>query len=97
MEGEVIIGNHAHIAPYSVISGMGGLKIGNNVAIGSKTSIYTYTRITRTPHVLYSGGMVIEDEVIIGTNSTLIGVSFLKKGSIIQPNSVRSDIFPKKD
>lgn len=96
-EGEIIIGNHAHIAPYSVISGMGGLKIGDNVSIGSKSSIYTYTRITRKPHVLYSGGMVIEDEVVIGTNSTLIGVSLLEKGSIIKPNSVRSDIFPKKD
>lgn len=96
MEGEIIIGNNVHLAPYCNISGMGGLKIGNNTQIGSMTSIYTYTRLSSRPSVHYSNGMIIEDDVVIGTKCTLIGVPFIKAGSVLKPNTYSSHVFGEK-
>ncbi|MBZ0167627.1 MAG: hypothetical protein K8I00_12545, partial [Candidatus Omnitrophica bacterium] len=95
-EGEIVIGSHVHLAPYCNISGMGGLKIGNNTQIGSMTSIYTYTRLSNKPSVHYCDGMVIGEDVVIGTKCTLIGVSYVKPGSVLKPNTYLSDVFGSK-
>lgn len=96
LEGEVILGKNVHLAPYCNVSGMGGLKIGDNVSVGSMSSIYTYTRISSRPSVHYCNGMVIEDDVVIGTKCTLIGVPHIKAGSVVQPNTYLSEVFGKK-
>lgn len=95
-EGEIILSNDIHIAPYCTISGMGGLTIGNNTGIGSKVSIYTYTQVSLTPNILYANGLVIGENVVIGVHSALLGVSRIDSGEIIKPNSFLSGTFLDK-
>lgn len=96
LEGEIILGKNVHLAPYCNISGMGGLKIGDNSSVGSMTSIYTYTRLSRRPSVHYCNGMIIEEDVVIGTKCTLIGVDHIKAGSVLKPNTYSSNVFGEK-
>lgn len=42
-EGELIIGKNVHIAPYVLISGMGGTFIGNNLTIASGSKVYSFS------------------------------------------------------
>ncbi len=42
-EGELIISNNTHIAPYVLISGMGGVYIGINLGIASGSKIYSFS------------------------------------------------------
>jgi len=42
-EGEVYIGKNTHIAPNCVLSGIGGLYIGNNCGIASNSSVYSFS------------------------------------------------------
>ena len=42
-EGEVHIGRNCHIAPHSLLSGHGGLWIGDNVGVASGARIYSYS------------------------------------------------------
>ena len=41
--GGVYIGNNTHIAPNCVLSGIGGLSIGQNCTIASNTEVYSYS------------------------------------------------------
>lgn len=42
-EGELIIGHNTHIAPYALISGMGGTYIGSNLTIASGSKVYSFS------------------------------------------------------
>lgn len=42
-EGELHIGSNTHIAPYVLISGMGGTYIGNNLGIASGSKVYSFS------------------------------------------------------
>ncbi|MDY6987195.1 MAG: hypothetical protein SWQ30_03985 [Thermodesulfobacteriota bacterium] len=90
VEGEIVLGNDIHIAPYSTISGMGGLRIGNNSKIASHAAIYTYTYVSLKPSILYADGMEIGEFVIIGTHSTIIGISKIDSEEIIRPHTFLS-------
>ena len=46
--GELIIGNNCHIAPMCLLSGIGGLWIGNNVTVSSSTKIYSHSHHYRS-------------------------------------------------
>ncbi|RTE51719.1 hypothetical protein EHW67_16030 [Arenibacter aquaticus] len=39
--GDLILGDNVHIAPFSLVQAHGGVKIGNNVTIGSGSKIYS--------------------------------------------------------
>jgi acetyltransferase-like isoleucine patch superfamily enzyme len=41
--GEVHIGRRTHVAPYCVLSGIGGISIGANCGIASHSAIYSYS------------------------------------------------------
>jgi acetyltransferase-like isoleucine patch superfamily enzyme len=41
--GELHIGKRCHIAPYTLISGMGGVSIGNNVGVAGGSQIYSFS------------------------------------------------------
>lgn len=43
LPGEVAIGAHSHIAPYCVISGIGGVQIGACCGIASHAAVYSYS------------------------------------------------------
>ena len=42
--GEVYLGKRTHVAPNCVLSGMGGLYIGNNSGVGANSMIYSYSQ-----------------------------------------------------
>ncbi len=93
-KGYVKIGNNSHVAPFSVINGEGGVKIGNKVGIGSGVKIYsisfngddTSRDIIDTPVKLKE--VIIEDNVMIGANSVLIPGVKIGHGSIIGAGAV---------
>jgi acetyltransferase-like isoleucine patch superfamily enzyme len=41
--GDVRIGKRTHIAPYCVLSGIGGISIGDNCGVASHSAIYSYS------------------------------------------------------
>ena len=41
--GEITIGENNHIAPYCLISGHGGVKIGNNLTLASGSKLYSFS------------------------------------------------------
>jgi acetyltransferase-like isoleucine patch superfamily enzyme len=91
-EGCISLGNKIHVAPYAVLSGMGGLRVGDNSGIGSKVSIYSYTHISLKPVVLYLNSIDIGNNVVVGTNSSLVCVPRVEDGTIIKPNSFLSGV-----
>jgi acetyltransferase-like isoleucine patch superfamily enzyme len=92
-EGCIDIGSNTHVAPYAVLSGMGGLRIGDNCGIGSKASIYSYTHVCFNPPILYMNSMHIGNNVGVGTNATLICVPRVEHGEMIKPNPLVSAVF----
>lgn len=96
-EGILRIGDESHISYYSNLSGMGGLRIGNNCGVGAKNSIYSYTHVSHDPMLLYVKPMTIGNGCTIGTNSSLICVGDVTDGTVIRPNSFVSDVLAQKE
>lgn len=99
-EGELIIGHNTHIAPYVLISGMGGTYIGSNLTIASGSKIYSLSHHYRNladPYDNYNykfSSMAPEEEqalisapVVIGDNSALGLNSVVLPGVTIGRNS----------
>jgi len=92
--GSVTIGNDCSVNPYCVLYGHGGLKIGNFVRIAAHTVIIPANHgfedrnipISRQPMKLK--GIVIEDDVWIGTGVSILDGVKIAKGSVIGAGSV---------
>jgi acetyltransferase-like isoleucine patch superfamily enzyme len=41
--GEVRIGDHTHVAPYCVLSGIGGIDIGSHCGVASHSAVYSFS------------------------------------------------------
>ena len=48
VRGSIEIGRRCHVGPYSVLSGLGGLKIGDDVTLSAGSKIYTLTHHYRS-------------------------------------------------
>ena len=94
-EGHLYIGKNVHVLAYATLSGIGGLRIGNNTHIGAKASVYSYTQVTLEPNVLYVASINIGDNVVIGTNASVICVGEIADGSVISPNSFLSGVLSR--
>jgi acetyltransferase-like isoleucine patch superfamily enzyme len=94
-EGCIDLASNIHVAPYAVLSGMGGLKIGDNCGIGSKASIYSFTHVSVNPPILYMNSIHIGNNVGVGTNATLICVPHVEDGQMIKPNSLLSGVLAR--
>ena len=94
-EGHLYIGKNVHINDYATLSGIGGLRIGNNTHVGAKASVYSYTQITLEPNVLYVASITIGDNVVIGTNASVICVGEITDGSVMSPNSFLSGVLSR--
>lgn len=92
--GSIKIGDNTYIHPYSVLYGHGGLIIGNNVLIAAHTTIipanHDFERID-VP-ICNQGekrqGIVIEDDVWIGSGVKILDGVVIRKGSIVGAGSV---------
>lgn len=92
--GKIEIGDNCYINPYCILYGHGGLKIGNNVLIAAHCTIipanHIYERIdipiTFQPET--RKGIVIENDVWIGTGVKILDGVTIAQGSIIGAGSI---------
>jgi acetyltransferase-like isoleucine patch superfamily enzyme len=88
------IGNDVTLNEWVYLSGFGGLHIGNHVRIGHRTSIITsdhrYDDMSVPIHQqgLIFGEVVIEDDVWIGCNATILKGVRIGRGAIIAAGAV---------
>lgn len=92
--GKIIIGDDCSINPYCVIYGHGGLNIGNGVRIATHTVIIpaNHNFSAKDSPIYMQGltakGIVIEDNVWIGANSTILDNVIIQHGAVIGAGSV---------
>jgi acetyltransferase-like isoleucine patch superfamily enzyme len=92
---DIEIGENCYLNSGTVLYSGNGIKIGDNVLIGPNCNIvptnHEYSdknTIIRLQRFLPSkGGIVIEDDVWLGANVTILDGAYIKKGSIIGANS----------
>ncbi|WP_320200592.1 acyltransferase [Agrobacterium sp. rho-13.3] len=88
--GKITIGNDFSLNPYSVLYGQGGLVIGNDVRIAAGCVIIPYNHIfaDRNKPIrlqkLSKLGIVIEDDVWIGANVTVLDGSHISKDALLR-------------
>lgn len=92
--GFVKIGKRDKIASNAHILGLGGITIGDDVLIGDNTLIVAYSHVfsdTSVP-IINQGfsvkGIVIKDDVWIGSGARILDGVTINKGSIIGANAV---------
>jgi acetyltransferase-like isoleucine patch superfamily enzyme len=94
--GYIELGDDCSLNPYSILYGHGGLKIGNGVRIAAHTVIipsnHGFDDLTQPIFQQRSGGkgVVIEDDVWIGANCTILDGVRIAKGCVIGAGSVVS-------
>ena len=90
----ISIGRDVTLNEWVYLSGFGGLQIGNHVRIGHRTSIITsdhrHDDLSRPIHHqgLESGAVVIDDNVWIGCNVTILKNVRIGHGAIIAAGAV---------
>jgi len=90
----VEIGHHSHFAPYGVLYGWGGLKIGPYCNIAAHVVLATvghHDEITDRPMALTgekAGPITLVEDVWIAANSTICANVVLAKGCVIAANAV---------
>lgn len=88
------IGSDVTLNEWTYVSGFGGVRIGNGVRIGHRTSILSSDHRIDQPDVpmarsgLLAAETVIEDDVFIGANVTILMGVRIGKGSVIAAGSV---------
>ncbi len=99
--GDIVIGDESYINSGTVLYSGNGIKIGSNVLIGTNCSIvpvnhefkYKDIPIIKQGFQNTKGGIVIEDDVWIGSNVVLLDGAIIRTGAIIGANSlVNSEI-----
>ncbi len=96
--GEVKVGGHTWIGPYTVLDGSGGLEIGSYCSISTGVQIYSHDTVAWA----ISGGQkpysysktVIEDNCYIAPNVIIAKGVRLGKGTIVGANSFVNKSFP---
>lgn len=98
--GFIEIGNNCSINPFCVIYGHGGLKIGNDVRIAAHCTIIPANHIFNDPNtpITKQGetalGIVIQDDVWIGTGVKILDGVEIGKGCVIGAGSVVTKSIP---
>jgi len=93
--GKIKIGSNCSFNPHSIIYGHGnGVEIGNDVLIAANCVIIPCNhvfvdkkRLIREQDII-SKGIIIEDDVWIGANVTVLDGAIIRKGAIIAAGSV---------
>ena len=95
------IGDHSYIGCNAVLgAGGGGIKIGNNVLIGQSVNIHSEshvisdpTKLIREQGISYQG-IVIEDDVWIGSKATILDGVVIGRGAVIGAGAVVTKSIP---
>ena len=99
-DGYIEIGDFCTINPYSVLEGYGGLKIGSGVRIASGTKIISCNHKFNNLNIpifkqgFTKKGILIDDDVWIGSNASILDGVKIGKGSIIGAGAVVTKDIP---
>ena len=98
-QGSLKIGNNVHIGGQSYLGCAGDLILGNNINIAQGVKIYTkvndYSSFDGDNDKYILGKIDIGDQVIIGSNSVLVGNCTIGEGATIGALSfVKNDLKP---
>lgn len=98
--GEITIGKRVHIAPYSLISGVGKVFVGDYVGISSGVKIYSHSETSRGgkrmsgPMVpeemknMVTKSVIIEKDAFLGTNAVILPGVIIGEGAVVAANSL---------
>ncbi|HRV94862.1 MAG TPA: acyltransferase [Anaerolineae bacterium] len=90
----ITIGKNCFFGEYNVIRGQGGVHIGNDVYTGPMVQMVAVNHVYQDPNRpireqgITAQGIVVEDDVWIGANVTVVDGVTIGKGSIIGAGSV---------
>ena len=92
-EGEVHIGDHSHLGVDVYLNATEGrIRIGNYVAIGPKSQIYSYSNYYQPGKLIIEchkvADVTIEDDVWIGAGVIILPGVTISKGAVIGANAV---------
>ena len=99
-QGQIEIGKHTYIGPYTCISCYGKLKIGQDCLIASHSSIYAHNHTFADPSLEIANqginhkGIVIEDDCWLGTGVRVVDGVTIGKGSIVGAGAVVAKDIP---
>jgi acetyltransferase-like isoleucine patch superfamily enzyme len=95
------IGDYSYIGCNAVMgAGGGGIKIGNNVLIGQSVNMHSESHVIEDTSVpirdqgISYQGIVIEDDVWIGSKATILDGVVIGKGAVIGASSVVTKSIP---
>jgi acetyltransferase-like isoleucine patch superfamily enzyme len=100
--GSISIGRRTSLNQYVVINGEGGVRIGSDVMIAAFVGIFAGNHQTsdvcrpmRQQGMITRGGVIIEDDVWIGTHAVILDGVRVGRGSIIAAGAIVSkDVEP---
>ena len=98
--GDIDIGRYCTVNPFCVLYGGGGLKIGDSVRIASHTVIIPSNHIFDDPNTpirlqnVRQKGVVIKDDVWVGTGVRILDGVTLGKGSVVAAGAVVTKTVP---
>jgi len=99
-KGEVSLGNYSHLGVDVYLNAsQGHIKIGNHVAVGPKSGIYSYSNYYQPGKFITEcykvADVIIEDDVLIGAGVVILPGVTISKGAIVGANSVvTKDVAP---
>lgn len=99
--GNIKVGQNCSVNPYSILYGHGGLEIGDSVRIAAHTIIIPANHIYHDPEVLIRKqgltreGILIEDDVWIGANCTILDGIEIGEGAVVAAGSVVTESVPR--
>ncbi|MDE2482505.1 MAG: acyltransferase [bacterium] len=94
--GDIRIGSHSHLNSGTVLYSGNGITIGDHVLVAANCTFaptnHAYDRrdvpIAQQRFKPSKGGIVIEDDVWIGSNCVLLDGSLIRRGAIVGANSL---------
>lgn len=102
-EGDVVIGQRCYINCSTVLYSGNGITIGNDVLIAPNCTLtgsnHEFRQKNRTVYdqrfAPSKGGIVIEDDVWIGSNCSILDGAIIRKGAVIGANSLVNKEIPR--
>jgi acetyltransferase-like isoleucine patch superfamily enzyme len=94
------MGDHSNIGPYSYIGCSGPIRIGNNVMISPRVSLYAENHVIAGIDIpmkeqgVTQKGIVIEDDCWIAANSIILDGVTVGRGSVVAAGAVVSKNVP---